>query len=92
MAEILDRYENFELTEETIKAIHKNLMGSELSWNGNFKPELVDNYRNYQVIGYREPFYRNREYKLMQDKLDQCWINPKNCGAIKYFFRTNTSE
>jgi hypothetical protein len=62
LTEILDRYENFELTEETIKAIHKNLMGSELSWNGNFKPELVGNYRNYQVIGYREPFYRNREY------------------------------
>lgn len=62
MAEILDRYENFELTEETIKAIHKNLMGSDLSWNGNFKPELVGNDRNYQVIGYREPFYRNREY------------------------------
>lgn len=62
LIEILDRYENFDLTEETIKAIHKNLMGSELSWNGNFKPELVGNYRNYQVIGYREPFYRNREY------------------------------
>lgn len=37
-------------------------MGNELSWNGNFKKELVGNYRNFQVIGYREPFYENKEY------------------------------
>lgn len=29
-------------------------MGNELYWNGDFKPELVGNYRNYQVISYRE--------------------------------------
>lgn len=62
LQEIIDRYQNFTLTEESIKAIHRNLMGSELSWNGNFKSELVGNYRNFQVIGYREPFFSNKEY------------------------------
>lgn len=59
---IIERYEDFELTEESIKEIHRDLMGNELSWNGNFKKELVGNYRNFQVIGYREPFYENKEY------------------------------
>ncbi|WP_316752686.1 Fic family protein [Pedobacter gandavensis] len=62
LQDIISRYENFELTEDSIKEIHKNLMGNTLSWNGDYKPELVGNYRNYQVIGYREPFFRNREY------------------------------
>jgi len=62
LIEILERYEEFEVTEEAIKGIHRNLMSNELSWSGDFKPELVGNYRNYQVIGYREPFYKNREY------------------------------
>jgi len=62
LKEIIDRYDHFEISEKTIKSIHKNLMGNELSWNGDFKPELVGNYRNYQVIGYRMPFFPNREY------------------------------
>ena len=62
LKEIIDRYENFELTEDSLKSIHRNLMGNELSWNGDYKPELVGNYRNYQVVGYREPFFPNREY------------------------------
>jgi Fic family protein len=62
LREIIDRYDNFELTEDSIKDIHRNLMGSELSWNGSFKSELVGNYRNYQVIGYREPLFPNKEY------------------------------
>ena len=62
LSEIIGRYDDFELTEDSIKDIHRDLMGNELSWNGNFKPELIGNYRNYQVIGYREPFFPNREY------------------------------
>lgn len=37
LTEIIGRYENFELTEQSIKDLHRNLMGSELSWNGDFK-------------------------------------------------------
>ncbi|HMI01663.1 MAG TPA: Fic family protein [Pedobacter sp.] len=62
LKEVVDRYDNFEITEDSIKAIHRNLMGNELSWNGDFRPDLVGNYRNYPVIGYREPLYSNREY------------------------------
>lgn len=37
-------------------------MGSELSWEGNYHPSLVGNYRNFPVVGYREPFFSNKEY------------------------------
>lgn len=54
LKEIIDRYEDFKITEHSIKDIHRNLMSSEYSWNGNYKAELVGNYRNFPVIGYRE--------------------------------------
>lgn len=59
---IIDKYETFELTEKTIKEIHKDLMSSEISWDVNFKPHLVGNYRNIPTIGYRRPFFDNKEY------------------------------
>jgi Fic family protein len=59
---VIDRYDTFELSEDTIKSIHKDLMSSELSWDGKFKPELVGNYRNIPTVGYREPLYPNKEY------------------------------
>jgi len=37
LSEIIGTYENFQLSEESIKNLHRNLMGSELSWNGDFK-------------------------------------------------------
>lgn len=59
---VIDRYENFELTEDSIKEIHKDLMSSEISWEKDFKPHLVGNYRNLPTIGYRQPFFPNKEY------------------------------
>ena len=62
LSEMIDRYEEFHLSEKLIKDIHRNLMGSDLSWNGDFKPELVGNYRNHPVVGSREPLFRDKEY------------------------------
>ena len=59
---VINRYENFELTEGSIKDIHKDLMSSELSWEVDFKPHLVGNYRNIPTVGYREPHFTNKEY------------------------------
>lgn len=59
---VINRYEAFELTEDSILEIHKDLMSSEMSWELDFKPHLVGNYRNIPTIGYREPFFRNKEY------------------------------
>ncbi|MBL6447807.1 Fic family protein [Fulvivirga sp. 29W222] len=59
---VINRYEEFELTEDSIKAIHRDLMNSELSWEVDFKPHLVGNFRNVPTIGYREPFFPNKEY------------------------------
>ncbi|EIJ40815.1 hypothetical protein JoomaDRAFT_3887 [Galbibacter orientalis DSM 19592] len=59
---LIDRFEEFELNEDTIKGIHKDLMSSELSWEVDFKKHLVGNYRNLPTIGYREPFFPNKEY------------------------------
>src|SRR5690606_30514558 len=59
---IIDRYEAFELTEDSIMEIHKDLMSSEMSWELDFKPHLIGNYRNIPTIGYREPYFRNKEF------------------------------
>ncbi|EDP96851.1 Fic family protein [Kordia algicida OT-1] len=59
---MINRFETFELTETTIKEIHRNLMGSELAWEIDFNPHLVGEYRNIPTIGYREPFFANKEY------------------------------
>jgi len=59
---ILNKYEVFELTEVLIKDIHKDLMSSELAWEVDFKPFLVGNYRNIPTVGYRAPYFENKEY------------------------------
>lgn len=59
---LINRYENFELTEDSVKEIHKDLMSSEISWEVDFKPHLVGNYRNLPTVGYREPYFPNKEY------------------------------
>lgn len=41
---LLANLDNFKLTEEIIKNVHANLMGSPLAWETDFKPELVGNY------------------------------------------------
>ena len=59
---VINRYDNFELTEDSIMEIHKDLMSSEVSWEVDFKPHLVGKYRNLPTIGYRQPFFPNKEY------------------------------
>lgn len=59
---LLQNLDNFELTEEIIKNIHASLMSSPLSWETDFKPNLVGNYRNVPTVGSREPFFENKEY------------------------------
>jgi len=59
---LINNYENFELREDTIKSIHKDLMNSEFSWEDEFRPHLVGQYRNIPTIGYREPYFDNKNY------------------------------
>jgi Fic family protein len=59
---VINRYDTFELSEVTIKEIHRDLMSSELAWEVDFKPHLVGEYRNIPTVGYREPFFENKEY------------------------------
>lgn len=59
---VINRYDTFELSEATIKDIHRDLMSSELAWEVDFKPHLVGKYRNIPTVGYREPFFENKEY------------------------------
>lgn len=37
-------------------------MSSEIAWEIDFKPHLVGNFRNIPTIGYREPYFPNKEY------------------------------
>ncbi|WP_277016538.1 Fic family protein [Flavobacterium lindanitolerans] len=59
---LLCHLENFALTEEKLKGIHKHLMSDPNAWEVDFEPHLVGNYRNLPTIGHREPFYPNKEY------------------------------
>ncbi len=62
LKKVLDNLYNFELTEEFIKSIHRSLMDNPLTWETEFRPELVGNYRNIPTVGSREPFFENKEY------------------------------
>lgn len=59
---LLDNIEDFKLNEEVIKKIHASLMGSPWSWETDFKPELVGQYRNIPTMGSRRPFWEDKEY------------------------------
>jgi Fic family protein len=59
---LIESIENFELTEETIKAVHSSLMDSPLAWETGFKPELVGNYRNIPILGSRRPYFKDKVY------------------------------
>jgi len=59
---LLDALNNFKLTEESIKEIHKSLMSSPYAWETDFKPELVGNYRNIPTVGSRQPHFEDKEY------------------------------
>lgn len=59
---LLDTFNNFSLTEDSIKSIHRSLMDSPLAWETEFKPELVGNYRNVPTVGSRQPLFEDKEY------------------------------
>jgi Fic family protein len=62
LKDVLDSLRNFKLTENTVKNIHRSLMGSPLAWEVEFKPELVGKYRNIPTVGSRFPHFENKEY------------------------------
>lgn len=62
LANMIERYNEFTLSEELIKDVHRDLMGSDLSWKGDYHPDLVGNYRNFPVSGSREPFFSDKDY------------------------------
>jgi Fic family protein len=59
---LINNYENFDLTEDAIKSIHRDLMSSEFSWEDEFRPHLVGEYRNIPTVGHREPYFDNKDY------------------------------
>lgn len=62
LKEVLDNIDNFALTEDSVKNIHRSLMDNPFAWETDFKPELVGNYRNIPTVGSRIPFFENKEY------------------------------
>jgi Fic family protein len=62
LKDLLDSLNDFTLTEDSIKNIHRCLMENPLAWEVEFKPELVGDYRNIPTVGSREPFFENKEY------------------------------
>lgn len=59
---LLNSLNNFKITEDSIKDIHRSLMDSPLAWETEFKPELVGNYRNVPTVGSRKPLFEDKEY------------------------------
>lgn len=59
---LLETLNDFSLTEDKIKDLHRCLMDSPMAWETEFKPELVGNYRNVPIEGSREPFFENKVY------------------------------
>lgn len=45
---MVERYNEFNLSEELIKDIHRDLMRSDLSWNGDYYPHQVFYYFDYK--------------------------------------------
>jgi hypothetical protein len=50
---VLDNLQDFQLTEDVVKNIHRCLLDNPLAWETEFKPELVGNYRNIPTVGWR---------------------------------------
>jgi len=59
---LLDSLNDFTLSEDSIKEVHRCLMDSPLAWETEFKPELVGNYRNVPTVGSRQPLFEDKEY------------------------------
>lgn len=62
LSSLLNNLDEFNISELTIKSIHKSLMNSQFAWDGEYKAELVGQYRNFPTIGSRLPFFENKQY------------------------------
>ena len=62
LSKLINGINEFDWSEEVLFSIHRDLMNSPIAWEGNFRPELVGNYRNIPVIGSRQPFFEDKEY------------------------------
>lgn len=59
---ILNEYNEFKLSEDSIKKIHLALMSIKYHSEPDFDPKMAGVYRNYPVEGSREPFFPNKQY------------------------------
>lgn len=77
---LLDTLNDFSLTEDKIKNLHRCLMDSPMAWETEFKPELVGNYRNVPTVGSRQPFFEDKEYiaHYNLENVMGTWINMFN--------------
>jgi Fic family protein len=62
LSSLLNNLDEFNISELTIKSIHKSLMNSKFAWDGEYKAELVGQYRNFPTVGSRLPFFENKQY------------------------------
>lgn len=62
LSRLLNNLEEFDISELTIKNIHKSLMNNKFAWDGEYKAELVGEYRNFPTVGSRLPFFENKQY------------------------------
>ena len=59
---IIDYIDSFNLSEDSIKNIHRTLMEDEEAWEAEFRKELIGNYRNIPTVGSRQPLFEDKEY------------------------------
>lgn len=77
---LLDSLNNFSLSEDSIKEVHRSLMNNPMAWEVEFKPELIGNYRNIPTVGSRQPLFENKEYiaHYNLEKVMGTWIEMFN--------------
>lgn len=88
---LLNSLNDFSLTEDSIKEIHRCLMDNPFAWETEFKPELVGNYRNVPTVGSRQPLFEDKEYVAhyrLEDVMGT-WVEMFNNGFLDI---DNTTE
>ena len=62
LSNLLETLSEFEISDESIKNIHINLMSSPFSWDYEYKKEQVGEYRNFPTKGSRSPYFEDKIY------------------------------
>jgi Fic family protein len=62
LSNLLETLSEFEISDESIKNIHINLMSSPFSWDYEYKKEQVGEYRNFPTKGARSPYFEDKIY------------------------------